>query len=170
MIGKGTFYGFVIIFVAFYSAASLIITGCSTSTRESILERNKRLIRKMNYEVWNKGNLDIIDELYSPGFVLHFLPDSSELSGIDSLREHVREHREAFPDWQEDIRHIVAEADLVMIHFVSTGTNEGSWLGKPATGRRIQINEVSIFRIEDGKIAEQWLMPDIFSMQQQLLR
>ncbi len=170
MIGKGTFNRFVIIFIALYSTVSLIITGCSTSTRESILERNKRLVRKMNSEVWNKGNLDIIDELYTPGFVLHFLPDSSELSGIDSLREHVREHREAFPDWQEDIRHIVAEADLVMIHFVSTGTNESSWLGKPATGRRIHINEVSIFRIEEGKIAEQWLMPDLFSMQQQLLR
>jgi predicted ester cyclase len=57
-----------------------------------------------------------------------------------------------------------------MIHYVSTGTNEGSWLGKPATGRKIHINEVSIFRIEDSKIAEQWLMPDIFNMQQQLLR
>jgi steroid delta-isomerase-like uncharacterized protein len=170
MLGKGNFNRFVIIFIAFYSTVSLIITGCSTSTREGILERNKSLVRKMNYEVWNKGNLDIIDELYTPGFVLHFLPDSSEFSGINSLREHVREHREAFPDWQEHIMHIVAEADLVMIHYVSTGTNEGSWLGKPATGRRIQINVVSIFRIEDGKIAEQWLMPDIFSMQQQLHR
>ncbi len=124
----------------------------------------------MNDEVWNKGNLDIMDELYSPDFVRHFLPDGSELRGIDSLRERVRKHREAFPDWREKIKHIVAEGDLVVIHFVSTGTNEGSWLSNPPTGRRIQINEVSILRIEEGKIAEQWLMPDIFNMQQQLAR
>ena len=170
MIGKVTSYGFMIIFLASFFLASLVITGCSISTSESVLESNKRLVRHMNIEVWNKGNLDIIEELYSPGFVLHFLPDGSELRGIDNLREHVRKHREAFPDWQEDIRHIVAEADLVVIHFISTGTNEGSWLGNPATGRKIHINEVSILRIEDGRIAEQWLMPDIFSMQQQLVQ
>lgn len=56
----------------------------------------------------------------------------------------------------------------MVIHFVSTGTNEGSWLGNPPTGRRIQIHEMSILRIEDGKIAEQWLLPDMLSMQGQL--
>lgn len=170
MIGKATSYGFVIIVLAFLFAASLVITGCSTTSRESVLERNKRLVRRMNDEVWNKGNLDRMDELYSPDFVRHFLPDGSELRGIDSLREHVRKHREAFPDWREEIRHIVAEGDLVVIHFVSTGTNEGSWLGNPPAGRKIQINEMSILRIEDGRITEQWLMPDLFSMQQQLAR
>lgn len=84
------------------------------------------------------------------------------------MREHVREHREAFPDWSEDIKRIVAEGDLVVIHYVSSGTNEGHWLGRPPTGRRVEVNEVSIFRIEDGRIAEQWLLPDLGSMQQQL--
>ena len=56
----------------------------------------------------------------------------------------------------------------MVIHFVSTGTNLGSWLGNLPTGRKIMINEMSILRIENGKVAEQWLLPDIFSMQQQL--
>lgn len=170
MIGKSTSYGFVIVTLALLFEASLVITGCGTATSESILERNKGLVRHMNDEVWNKGNLDILDELYSPDFVRHFLPDGSESSGIDSLREHVRRHREAFPDWREEIQRIVAERDLVVIHFVSTGTNEGSWLGNPPTGKKIQINEVSILRVEDGRIAEQWLLPDLFSIQQQLAR
>jgi hypothetical protein len=109
MIGKSTSYGFVIVTLALLFEASLVITGCGTATSESILERNKGLVRHMNDEVWNKGNLDILDELYSPDFVRHFLPDGSELSGIDSLREHVRRHREAFPDWREEIQRIVAE-------------------------------------------------------------
>jgi len=145
----------------------LIITGC-TSSQESYLERNKELVRRMDEEVWNKGNLEIIDELYSPDIVWHFLPTGSETIGLDSLREHVRNHREAFPDWTEEIKHIVAEGDLVVIHFVSTGTNEGSFLGNPPTGKPIQINEMSIFRIVDGKIAEQWLIPDLLSLNQQL--
>jgi steroid delta-isomerase-like uncharacterized protein len=147
---------------------SIVLTGCSTTTPEDVLESNKQLVRQMNAEVWNNANLDMVDNLYTPDFVLHFLPDGSELRGVDSLRAHIREHRKAFPDWNEEIKRIVAERDLVVIQYVSTGTNDGIWLGNPPTGRRIQINEVSIFRIEDGRIAEQWLLPDLFSMQQQL--
>ena len=165
-----TSYGLMNIFLALFFAASLVITGCNTSTRENVLERNKKLISSMNREIWNKGNLEIIDELYSPGFVWHFLPTGSESIGLDSLREQVRNHREAFPDWTEEIKHIVAEGDFVIIHFVSRGTNEGSFLGNPPTGKQIQINEMSIFRIADGKIAEQWLLPDLLSMQRQLVQ
>jgi len=168
MIAKANCSIFVTLILALCNGGSIVLTGCSTTTPEGILESNKRLVRQMNAEVWNKTNLDIVDKLYTPDFVLHFLPDGSELRGIDSLREHIREHRKAFPDWSEDIKRIVAERDLVVIQYVSTGTNQGRWLGNSPTGRRIQINEVSIFRIKDGRIAEQWLLPDLLSMQQQL--
>lgn len=145
----------------------LIIAGC-TSGQESYLERNKELVLHMDEEVWNKGNLEIIDELYSPDFVWHFLPLGSETVGLDSLQEHVRNHREAFPDWTEEIKQIVAEGDFVAIHYVSRGTNDGSFQGNPPTGKTIEINEMAIFRIVDGKIAEQWLIPDLLSLNQQL--
>jgi len=160
----------MIISITFFLAVPLLITSCNTSTNGNVLERNKQFVLRMNKEVWNKGNLDKMDEFFSYDIVRHFLPDGSEVRGIDSLQKQEIKLREAFPDWQEDIRHIVAEGDFVVIHFVSSGTNRGSWLGKPATGNRIRINEMSIFRIKDGKIAEQWLLPDIFSMQQQLVK
>ena len=159
---------FLTLVLALYISSSMVLTGCNKKTPEGVLESNKQLVRQMNAEVWNKTNLDMLDKLFTPGFVLHFIPDGSELIGIDSLRAHIREHRKAFPDWSEDIKLIIAERDLVMIQYVSTGTNQGRWLGNSPTGKRIQINEVSIFRIEDGKITEQWLLPDLFSMQQQL--
>jgi len=168
MIRKVTLHGFLTIFLTFSFIDLLVITGCNTSTHEDVLERNKSLILTMNDELWNKGNLNKMNEFFSPDIVRYFLPDGSEVRGIDSLREHEKKHRETFPDWQEDIKHIVAEEDLVVIHFVSTGTNRGSWLGNPPTGKRIRINEMSIFRIKNYKIVEQWLLPDIFSMQQQL--
>jgi predicted ester cyclase len=160
---------FLIISVTFFLVVPIIIAGCSTSTSENVLESNKQLVRSMNNELWNKGNLDRMNDFLSPDIVRHFLPDGSEVIGIKSFKEQEVKLREAFPDWQEDIRHIVAEGDIVVIHFVSTGTNRGSWLGKPPTGNRIRINEMSIFRIKDGKIAEQWLLPDILSMQEQLM-
>ena len=148
--------------------ASAAITGCDTTDSDRALERNKELVRYMNAEVWNKANVDAIDGLFTPDFVLHFLPDGSETRGIPGMRQDVRDLHDAFPDWSEDIKLIVAEGDLVVIHYVSAGTNQGQWLGKPPTGRRVQVNEISIFRMEDGLIAEQWLLPDLGSMQQQL--
>ena len=129
-----------------FLVAILTIVGCSTTNPNYSLERNKELVRQVNDEVWNKGNPDEIDELFSTGFIRHFLPDGSELRGLENFREHVKKHREAFPGWREEIKHLVAEGDLVVNHFVSTGTNEGSWLGNPPTGKKIQINEMSIVR------------------------
>ena len=151
-----------------FAATSVAATGCGTMTRDGTLERNRELVRRMNAEVWNKADLDAIDAFFRPDFVLHFLPDGSETRGTEGLREHVRELHGAFPDWSEDIKRIVAEGDLVVIHYVSSGTNQGQWLGKPPTGNKVHVNEMSIFRIEDGRIAEQWLLPDMGSMQQQL--
>jgi len=147
---------------------SICIVACTSDRNDSTLERNRDLVLTMNREVWNKGNLAAVDELFSANFVQHFLPDSSELNGINTFRERVREHREAFPDWKENIKYIVAEDDLVVIQFESSGTNLGSWLGNPPTGRKVHINEFSILRVENGKIAEQWLLPDLFSLTKQL--
>jgi steroid delta-isomerase-like uncharacterized protein len=147
---------------------SFIIIGCESTQEATLEERNKELVRRMTEEIWSKGNLELMDELFSTDFVRHFLPDGSETKGLDRLRDHVRTHREAFPDWTEGINQIVAEGDFVAIHFTSAGTNKGSFLGNQPTGKQIQINEMSIFRIVDGEIVEQWLLPDLLSLNQQL--
>ena len=155
------------ILVGMLFVASLIITACE-STQETTLERNKALVRRVNEEVWNKGNLEMVDEMFSVDFVQHFLPDGSETKGFNELRDHIRNHRMAFPDWTEKIKPIVAEGDFVAIQFTSTGANKGNFFGNPPTGKQIQIDEMAIFRIVDGKIVEQWLLPDLLSLNQQL--
>ncbi len=156
------------ILVGILFAASLIILGCESTQETTLEERNKELIHRMNDEVWTKGNLEIMDQLFSTDFVQHFLPVGSETKGLVKFRESVRNHRQAFPDWAEEIKQIVAEGDLVATHFTSTGTNTGSFLGNPPTGKQIHINEMSFYRIVDGKIVEQWLIPDLLNLNQQL--
>jgi steroid delta-isomerase-like uncharacterized protein len=155
-------------YLRFFCLTTLIISGSGWSQETTLEERNKELIHRMNDEVWTKGNLEIIDQLFSTDFVRHFLPVGSETKGLVKFQEHVRNHRQAFPDWAEEIKQIVAEGDFVATHFTSTGTNTGSFLGNPPTGKQIHINEMSIYRIVDGKIVEQWLIPDLLSLNQQL--
>ncbi len=156
------------IFVGMLFVTSLIIIGCESTRETTLEEHNKELVRRVNEEVWNQGNLEIMDELYSTDIVRHFLPDGSVIKGLDEFRDRIRNHFKAFPDWTEKIELIVAEGDFVAIHFSSTGTNKGSFLGNPATGKQIHTKDMSIYRIVDGKIVEQWLLPNLLSLNQQL--
>jgi len=117
-------------------------------------------------EVWNSGNVDLIPEIYANDFVGHF-PDGS-IRGHDGIRDVVTHHRRAFPDWTEQIEDLVFEGDRVAVRFSSSGTNRGPNRGKPPTNRSVQISEMAIYRILDGKIAEQWVIPDTHSLLQQL--
>ena len=134
----------------------------------SDLVRNKELALLANDEIWNRGRFERIEELFSEDFVEHFLPSGTRTEGLAALKKSLVAHRAAFPDWKEVVNLVVAEGDYVVLHYVSTGTNLGSFLGNPPTNKEVRINEMTIFRIVDDKIAEQWLLPDILSLNQQL--
>lgn len=132
------------------------------------LDRNKQLALLANDEIWNRGHFDNLEEMFAEDFVEHFLPLGTRTEGLEALRESLVAHREAFPDWTEVVDLVVAEGDYVVLLYTSTGTNLGPFMGKPPTGNKIRIHEITIFRITGGKIAEQWLLPDILSLNQQL--
>lgn len=97
-------------------------------------------------------------------------PLGPDLHGTAALRAAVQAHRSTFPDWREDVQEIVVEDGRVAARWISTGTDEGGFLGNPATGRRVRIREMGFYRIEDGRIVEQWVLPDLLSLRQQLGR
>jgi steroid delta-isomerase-like uncharacterized protein len=124
------------------------------------------VVEKQHSEIWSKGDFSNLDDIYSPGFVGHF--PAGTITGREGIRAQVLAHRRAFPDWTEEVEDIIVEGDRVVTRFTSRGTNEGEFLGNPETGHAVEISEVSIYRMENGKIAEQWVYPDMRAMQQQL--
>ena len=146
-------------------AMIMTLMGCGSSD-DQIKARNIDVINVVFSEVWSKGNVDLIDELYGAGFVGHF--PSGTFHGHEGIRGRVIAHRVAFPDWTEEIEDTIAEQDRVVARFTSRGTNLGDFLDNPPTGNRVEISEVAIFKLKDGKIVEQWVYPDILSMQRQL--
>jgi steroid delta-isomerase-like uncharacterized protein len=122
------------------------------------------------HEIWNTGNLALIDNVYAPDFLAHW-PASSEVPerrGIEGVRFGVTRIRTAFPDWHERVLDVFGSADRVASRYVSTGTHRGTFWGIEPTGRRIEIEEISIFRIAGGRVAEQWCMFDELARLQQL--
>jgi steroid delta-isomerase-like uncharacterized protein len=130
-------------------------------------EDNKAIVRLQHEEVWNKGNLAIVDEIYAPDFVCHFVV-GPKWRGREDVRQQVSEHRASFPDWNEQIEDIIAEGDRVVTRFTSRGTHKGEFQGIAPTGNKVTIAEVAIYRIADGKIAEQWGFPDAMDLIRQV--
>lgn len=134
--------------------------------RDDPRSRMIRLVEVQHAELWSNGNTDLIADLYTVDFVGHF--PGTVVRGHDGIRQSVEVHRAAFPDWTEEVDDVISQDDRVVTRFTSRGTNLGEFLGTPPTGRQVEISEVSIFRMVNGKIAEQWVYPDMRSMQEQL--
>lgn len=143
----------------------LVLLACESD--KALLERNKEVVRKNHAEVWSKGNLEILEEVYTSDFICHFIV-GPEWRGYEGVRGAVSRHRTSFPDWTEQIEDIIAEGDRVVTRFRSRGTHKGEFNGISPTGRQVEIFEVAIYRIEDGRVAEQWGFPDALGLMQQL--
>ena len=125
------------------------------------IEENKRVVRRL-HDLWNTGDLARIPEVFHPDFAGHW-PRSSrkpERRGLDEVRAGLTNTRAAFPDWHEDVVDLIAEGDRVVTRYVSTGTHRGPFWGLAPTGLRITVHEMSIYRIADGKVIEQWCCID----------
>ncbi len=131
------------------------------------VEQNKTVIRRLIEEVWNQGNLDAIEELHSPQLVDHSAPPERP-PGAEGIRQFVSSLREPFPDFQVNIEHLIAEDDMVVLHWKTSGTHRGEYLGVPATGKRLTSHGVNIFRMENSRIAEDWGVSDDLGVLQQL--
>jgi steroid delta-isomerase-like uncharacterized protein len=134
------------------------------------LEQNKALARRELQELWSEGNLAVADEIFAPNFVSHqhSRPDEQDVHGVAAYKAFVRQIHEAFPDLHYVLEDQIAEGDKVMTRNVATGTQKGSLMGIDPTNKRAQWAGISIDRIEQGKIVENWVSWDMMGMLQQL--
>lgn len=131
------------------------------------VEGNKLTMYRMIEEVWNKGNLDVADELFAPD---HTSPSAPDLPpGSEGVKFLVKMFREAMPDYHMEIDMVVADEDQVAARFIQRGTHTGGDLmGMEPSGRHAEWTEIGVLKIKDGKIVESWYEVDMLSMIQQL--
>ena len=135
----------------------------------SLSQNNRDQIMTLHH-LWNSGDLDRIPEIYAQNFVAHMPKgwEKSEFAGFDGIREAILRVRNAFSDWREDVRDIIVEGDKVVTRYRSTGTHTGQFLGLEPTGRKIVIDEISIYHLRDHRVVEQWCLTDDLSLAKQL--
>ena len=130
-------------------------------------EENKDLARRSWEELVSQRNLDLIEEFYPPNLVWHE-PDQ-DIRGYEQARQFVSTFLEAFPDINITVEDVIAEGDQAVTRYTIRGTHRGETeeFGPP-TGRQMELEGITIHRIEGGKIVEEWERYDNLSVMQQL--
>src|SRR5215212_7080522 len=130
-------------------------------------EENKTTMRRY-LDVFEEGNIDLLDELLAPDYVNH-TPATPDLpTGPEGVKGVVSMFRGGMPDLRVMVEDMIAEGDKVATRYTLEGTHEGELFGIPPTGQRLSIKSMTVERVSEGKIRDHWRVTDNLDMMQQL--
>ncbi len=129
-------------------------------------EQNKAIVRRM-MDIIASGDTSQVDQVFAPNWTNHD-PSLPPLLGLDGARQLIQMFPSAFPDGKLSIENLTAEDDEVGGNWSFTGTNTGSFLGLPPTGKKVTVQAAGMFRVVDGKVTDNWVNLDALAMMQQL--
>lgn len=133
----------------------------------SALERNKAVAMRVFNEILNQGHFAVADEIYAPDFVNHGLHRSVSLQEDQAA---ARAEVKAFPDLRVTVDRVVAEGDFVTVMWTFRGTHTAFGYGLPPTGARVELRGMTIWRVVDGKLHDEWTSFNVLSAYLQVLR
>jgi steroid delta-isomerase-like uncharacterized protein len=129
---------------------------------------NKEIIRRLVEGVWRDRNLSLIDELVAPDYVGHDPTQPEPIRGPKGFKQFVDMYQSAFQDAAVTIDDQIAEGDRVVTRWTGRGTHTGELLGIAPTGKEVTVSGVTVSRLVNGKIAEEWELMDMLGMLVQL--
>lgn len=132
----------------------------------------KQLVHRFVEELWNERRLDVADAIFAEDCVTHQLQSGVSAGAVprgpQAIKGHVAGWVASFPDLRFSIEQILSEGHRVVTQLLMEGTHLGTWLGIPASGKKMQIRMFTIHRVEQGKIVEDWVLVESLGFFQQL--
>jgi len=129
---------------------------------------NKAIVRRLYEEVWNRRNLEVINELISSSHALLSPNNYSSSIGPEAYKRQVLSFLEGYPDFRWTIEDIIAENDKVVACWNISGTHQGDFMGVPATNKKVSVDGITIHHLAGGKIMDSQSNWDTLGMMQQL--
>lgn len=129
-------------------------------------EVNKALMQRY-IEAWNTWNFALMDEIVASDFSVRAF-GRAEVKGLEALKQLATVSRSIFPDGRFTVESIIAEGDLVAIHWSWRGTHQGEYMSLAATGKQVTETGTSFYRIAGGKIVGMWGDENALGLLQQL--
>jgi predicted ester cyclase len=144
---------FVLLICAPALAAIASAPARSVPTQVSQQEMNKAVARRVFDEILNQGKFQVANEIYAPDFVNHGLHRDASLQEDQSW---ARWEKQACPDLTVTADLIAADGDLVTVVWRAHGTNTAAASPLPATGIKVELKGITVWRIVDGRIHDEW--------------
>jgi steroid delta-isomerase-like uncharacterized protein len=135
---------------------------------ENMSEENKALVRRAFDEMINKKNLSAVDRFIATDYVGHFSGVPEPIRGIEAFKQFIGMYNSAIPDSTVSFDTLIAEGDRVVARLTYRGTHKGALMGIPPSGKPVNVTASNIFRIVNGKAAEQWAINDDAGMMVQI--
>lgn len=127
---------------------------------------NHELIEKLFYKGFSGGDMTVLDEVFDQD--IHF-EDPAFPPGLDGIKQLVAKNNHSFDNWHFTIHEMLCDGeDRVVVRWNGNGIHTHSWMGEVPTGNTIDLNGISIYRIENGKITADWVVPDNLGFLMQL--
>jgi predicted ester cyclase len=130
-------------------------------------EENIAIVRRLVEEPWT-GNLGVIDEYVAPEYVDHDPSALEPIRGPEGLREFIGTYKSAFSDGRVTVDEQFGSGDLVATRWTGRGTHDGELMGIPPTGKKATVQGITISRLANGKVVEEWTNWDTLGMLQTL--
>lgn len=137
--------------------AGLLLFNAAAPVAAGDLDANKQVIRDYIDNAINKRQPETAEHYFAANYIEHnpHLPP-----GIDGKKKFITAVLKGFSDYHGKIEDIVAEGDEVVTRTLWTGTQDGPFLGRPATGNKVVFATSDFYRIENGKVVEHWDVVD----------
>jgi steroid delta-isomerase-like uncharacterized protein len=158
------------LFLVLTIAAMFTACNCSTNKNnatDALITQNKADIGFFCDQLINKHNVAIIDSLVAPDYTVDQVEPGYPATR-DGYKKMMADFFKSFPDLNEKVNFMVADSSNVAIHYTLTGTNTAPMMGMPATGKKINIDGVDIFRMKNHKIVKQWEYDEEVKMMTQM--
>jgi predicted ester cyclase len=131
-------------------------------------EENKATVARYFAEAVDRGNVEILDELFTVDCVIHRPETSAPLVGLDNFKKGLGALLNEYSEFKTTVHDLFASDDRVACRLSHRAVNRGEWtsrIGRQAVaGKTVSWSAIAIFRFRDGKIAEEWVCRDELGM------
>ena len=154
--------------IGVFLAGASLLAQTEPQATPTVEARNKAIAMRVFDEILNQGRFEVANKIYSPDFQNHGAHRTIDLK---TDQDYARAERKAFPDLRIQVERLIAEGDFVAALGTIRGTHTaGGYGGLPATGTPIEIRGITIWRIVDGKIRDEWTTFDALDGYSQVVR
>jgi steroid delta-isomerase-like uncharacterized protein len=133
-------------------------------------EESRTLVERWLEKVLTSHDLELLDTIALAETLIHktAMPCEASYYGMNGVRTWLGEQWSSFPDLEITEYFTLAQGDIVVARWKARGKSEGSFLMLPPTGKTVEYTGVSMYRIEEGRIAEIWETRNTLGIMQQL--